>query len=379
MKRSIKNNTKKVCILRSNPVNPDSRVEKEAEALCAAGYLVEIFCWDRESNHKVKKEFVHNKIPVYRYGAKATYGGGFRNILPYLKFQVRMFIWLLRNSGRYSVIHACDFDTAFFSYLPSRIRGCSFVFDIFDYLCGDPRGFFQRTVKQSENWLIDHSDATIICTEQRKQQIRGTSPKRLVVIHNSPDINISKTSSPVIVDKSRISVVYVGVLLDNRLLSEILSYFMENDNIDYYIGGFGMLEEEVKYASEKHPNIHFVGKTSYEQTISLESECDIMTSIYDPSVENHVYAASNKFYESLMLGKPVIMVRGTGMSDCVEEHKIGSLIDYSKEGFSKGLSELIERKQEWGIIKEKMNRLYSEKYSWNKMKRRLLELYANLE
>ena len=48
----------KVCILRSNPVKPDSRVEKEALALACAGYSVEIVCWDRDSNHKAVEDFI---------------------------------------------------------------------------------------------------------------------------------------------------------------------------------------------------------------------------------------------------------------------------------------------------------------------------------
>ena len=34
-----------------------------------------------------------------------------------------------------------------------------------------------------------------------------------------------------------------------------------------------------------------------------------MTAIYDPNISNHYYAAPNKFYEALMLGKPLIMVK----------------------------------------------------------------------
>ena len=369
----------KICILRSNPVNPDSRVEKEAEALVEAGYDVDIFCWDRESNHKVVKEIVHNKIPAYRYGVKASYGGGMRNLKPYLKFQLRLVSWLLKYGGKYSVIHACDFDTAFFSYIPSRFMRCRFVFDIFDYICGEPKNVMQRLVKQSENWLINHSDATIICTEQRKEQIKGTKPKKLVIIHNSPNSNNRVFDLLEEVDKNKVSVVYVGVLLDNRLLSEMVNVFKRTPNINFYIGGFGLLEDEMRDASEKYTNIHFWGKLSYDQTLSLEEECDIMTSIYDPSVENHIFAASNKFYESLMLGKPVIMVRGTGMSTYIEENDIGEIIEYTETSFEMGLRKLIERKSEWPKMSKKMKLLYNNLFNWDVMSERLIKLYKELE
>ena len=38
---------KKIVIARSNAVEPDSRVEKEANSLAKAGYDVTILAWDR--------------------------------------------------------------------------------------------------------------------------------------------------------------------------------------------------------------------------------------------------------------------------------------------------------------------------------------------
>lgn len=42
------NSKKKIIFLRSNPVNPDSRVEKEASTLIQNGFEVEVIGWDRE-------------------------------------------------------------------------------------------------------------------------------------------------------------------------------------------------------------------------------------------------------------------------------------------------------------------------------------------
>lgn len=37
-----------VIFLRTNPVSPDPRIEKEADALIEVGYNVSVFAWDRE-------------------------------------------------------------------------------------------------------------------------------------------------------------------------------------------------------------------------------------------------------------------------------------------------------------------------------------------
>ena len=79
-----------------------------------------------------------------------------------------------------------------------------------------------------------------------------------------------------------------------------------------------------------------------------------------------------------MLAKPVVMVKGTGMSSVVEIEDIGVNIDYSIDGFEKGIEELINRKCEWAGMSARMLKVYNEKYSWEEMKVRFLSLYSRL-
>ncbi|MBO5413811.1 MAG: glycosyltransferase family 4 protein [Clostridia bacterium] len=372
-----------VVIIRSNPVKPDSRVEKEAYSLINHGYNVKILCWDRDSDHDLRRETIsvgNKRIPVFRLGFKAGFGQGFRNIIPFLKFQIAMTKWLKRNLNEYDVIHACDFDTAFFSNRISKKYNKKFIFDIFDFLGGDANTILKKIEIQLQRKLINNSDATIICTEERIHQIEGTKPKKLVVIHNTPSI----VQMPKIELKNNnmnnncIKVVYVGILQDFRLLIELSNYFKNNKHIELHIGGFGKYHNYFKMLGDEYENIHYYGRLKYEDTLALENNCDIMLAIYDPTLENHRYAAPNKFYEALMLGKPLIMAKGTGMSEVVAKNDLGEIIDYSEVGFAKGLEKLIERKNEWEKMSLKMREIYSQDYDWNEMEKRLIELYTNI-
>ena len=370
--------SKRVCIIRSNPVNPDSRVEKEAWTLKKAGYDVCILAWDRSSDIRQNEGTVtvgDMEIPIVRLGYKSTYGEGFKNLISYLKFQFAMRKWLKKHD--FDIIHACDFDTAFFARGTVK-KNQRFIFDIFDFLYGEPHNFLQKSVKKMQISLINRADATIICTEDRKRQILKSKPKRLAVVHNTPisiqigdEIRSLETSG-------NIKIVYVGILQDFRLLKEIAAAVSELPGVELHIGGFGKYEEYFAEMSEKFQNIIFYGKLSYDRTLALEKECDIMLAVYDPSIENHKFAAPNKFYESLMLGKPVIMARGTGMSDIIEKNNTGVLIEYSKKGFCEGLNCLIEQKLLWPDMSEKMVEIYNKDYNWDIMSRRLIELYGEL-
>ena len=377
---------KRVILLRSNPVDPDPPVEKVALTLLRAGYTVTIIGWDRDADYALKKELIQisdYKAEVIRFGIKAQFSGGMRkNLFPLCRFLIRLRSWLVKNKATYDVIHAFDFDTGIVASGYAKKLNKKFVYHILDYYVdshGLRRTVLEKPILELENSAIRSADATIICTEKRREQIAGSTPKRLAVIHNTPSASQIKQCDNKTQQTGRTKIVYVGILGPSRLLTEIVDAVSENSSIELHVGGFGGLKDYFIEKSNSFDNIYFHGRLAYDQTLSLENECDIMLAIYDPAIENHRFAAPNKFYESLMLGKPVIMVRGTGMSEVVENNSIGELIEYSKEGFIDGVNRLIERKDEWHSIEHRMKELYQNQYCWDEMERRLLELYGAVE
>jgi glycosyltransferase involved in cell wall biosynthesis len=376
-----KTNTR-IVLLRSNPVDPDSRVEKEVNSLTGAGYEVEILAWDRDGDYQINDAYLYlesGKVKIHRFGIPAAFDGGIKNnLIPLIKFNYRVYSWLCKNMNNYDIIHACDFDTAFIASLAAGRFKKKFVYDIFDYYIDafNVPGFLKKTIEKMDHRIINTADGVIICTEQRKEQIKGTRPRRLVVIHNAPAG--LKEIKKLALDESKIKIVYVGVLIEGRFIEEISEAVKNNPVYEFHVGGFGKLESYLREMSRKYDNIIFYGKLSYKETLELENSCDIMAAIYDPAVPNHYYAAPNKFYEALMLGKPLIMARNTGMSKIVEREGIGELIDFTRSSFSRALALLAERKQEWPVIGAKMKKIYKEHYSWDEMEKRLLNLYKEV-
>lgn len=377
---------KRVILLRSNPVNPDPPVEKAALALLSAGYNVTIIGWDRDNNDELKKDVIQisdYEAEVIRFGIKAQFSGGIRkNLFPLCRFLKRLRSWLVKNRAAYDVIHAFDFDTGFIAARYAKKFGKKLVYHILDYYVdshGLRKTILENPILTLENAVINYADATIICTEKRKEQIVGSTPKRLAVIHNTPSASRFKQCDIKTKQTGRIKIVYVGILQPARLLKEIAEAVSENNSFELHVGGFGSYEEYFKDMANRYDNIYYYGCLTYEQTLSLENECDIMLAIYDPTIENHRFAAPNKFYESLMLGKPVIMVRGTGMSEIVENNAVGELIEYSKEGFIDGVNRLMKRKDEWHSIGNRMKEIYRNQYCWDEMERRLIQIYTDLQ
>lgn len=376
---------KRVVLLRSNPVSPDPPVEKIASALLGFGYEVRILAWDRDNNYKEKSRELNvegGKVIITTFGITAQYGGRFKSIGQLLFFQIRIANWLIRNHERYDIIHAFDFDTGFIALKCAKKFDKKLVYHILDFYV-ESHGLHNtqlgKIIRKLEINVINDSNQVIICSEKRKIQIRESHPLKVCVIHNTPQfLSELDTDYTILHDNKICKIVYVGILAKGRFIEEIANIVEMDKRFEFHVGGYGYLEKKISDLAKRYNNIFFYGKLSYTETLSLEKEGDIMTAIYDPSIPNHKYAAPNKFYESLMLGKPIIMVRGTGFDEVVEQKEIGYVIEYSEESLKNGLEELLLRKEKWGEMGERGKRLYQEEFSWEIMRQRLFSVYQEL-
>lgn len=144
------------------------------------------------------------------------------------------------------------------------------------------------------------------------------------------------------------------------------------------LAGMGKLSEYAKQASEKYGNINFHGMINYEEALDLYTKCDVMFAIYDPSVPNHRYSAPNKVYEAMMNGKPIIVAKNTSVDKIVERENMGFVIEYNKDSFEKILSTI---SNDESILKKYGKNAINayRKYSWEEMKKRLIDIYEGID
>lgn len=368
-----------VVLIRSNPVKPYPRLEKMARCLIEYGCGVVVLAWDRDSDYPPREELLQLgsvSCRIIRIGLKGQFAGGIKkNLKGLVKFQQFIYKWLAEHKNEYDVVHAYDLDTGFTAQKAAKKLRKIFVYDIPDYYSNGHgyTGIIQTISNRIENNVINKAFATIICTEERKEEIKGSHPKQLFVIHNTPNIAVLPVKQE---EHDRVRFAYIGVFGRTRFLKELTEFISQRQDCELHIGGFGAnMESYFEEMAQKFDNISYYGRIPYEKTIEIERNSDILPVIYDPSLLNHKFAAPNKFYEALALGKPIIMAKGTGMSAVVEEHGIGETMEYTKEGLEKAVSQLIEKRNEWQEIGEKEQELYQSLYSWNEMERRIHNLY----
>lgn len=377
-----------IVMLRTNGCRPDPRVEKEANSLLLLPQdKLRIVCWDRDGrkgSFQEELKLANGSVPILRLGVPAPWGSGMKaTFFPMLKFEWRLFWWLLLHHRQYDTVHACDLLTGLPAWLPCKLFRKKMVYDIFDYYAAATHGpqWLLNFFAKLENAVINGADTTIICSEQRAQQIAGARPKKLVVLHNAPSRDqVSGSAEGVRVqgDPAKRKIVYVGNLVEDRFLTKALSCADQMPDVEFHIGGFGALEEQVKQLAQTHDNIFFYGKLAYSDVLALERQCHIMLALYDPAVPNHAYAAPNKFYEALALGKPLVMFRNTGMDSVILRHDIGAVCESSEEGLRDAFARLLSRQAEWERMAVTMRELFETDYCWEIMEQRLLKLYTEL-
>ena len=378
---------KRVVLLRSTPVQPDPPVEKMANTLLAEGYHVTIVAWDRNSNEECicsQMKFSNGTAEIVRFGIPAQFGGGLKKTLkPLICFQWKLFSWLMHNRNKYDIIHAFDFDTGYIACKVAKLCNKKIVYHILDYyiashgLTGSRLG---AMIEKREIKVINSVDATVICTEKRREQIAKACPRQLYVIHNTPDGNMVSSEIDIDIqgDKDKAKIVYVGIFGRKRFLQETFEVVRGRDDIEFHIGGFGDIENEVVREANTNSNVFYYGRLPYAKTLALEKHCDIMFAMYDPVIPNHQYSAPNKFYEALMLGKPIIMAKNTGFDDVICKEEVGVTAEYSADGLMKAVSELIMQRPKWKEISKNARALYEREYSWDLMHQRIREMYSNL-
>ena len=368
-----------VVILRSGPVDPYPAVEKLTSALVEQGFGVTVLAWDRngDTDKEGVLQLAGGAASIVRFGIPATFSGGLRkNLLPLLRFQRKLLRWLRCHRDEYDVIHAFDLDTGLAAKYAARRWKKKLVYQIQDFYAAcrcREGGTAYRALEKLEFSVVNFADAVTVCTEARKAQLMGSRPKSLTVLHNAPR-PIGKIE-PMPLSGQAVRIVYAGVLLEHRLLEELMDAVEADARFELHIAGFGMLADLVKSRAAACGRIVFHGKLPYNEVLSLESACHIMTALYDPAVANHRYAAPNKVYEAMMLGKPLLMCKNTGWDTVLAENGLGELIEYSRSGVEIGLKALMQKRHLWEQTAQRGRELYEREYNWEIMKGRILEIY----
>lgn len=311
---------KKVVLVRSNQIQGDSRVEKYLRFFISQSIDYDVIGWDRDnSGIKLDKvKYYRRKVGYVVGGVKAAV-----NRLFWFVFVIKM----LRQYGKQPiVIHACDLDCAYPASIYKKLfnHRAFIIFDVFDWMShsmsDNPRKIIKQSISYMESVALKYSDKLIICEEERRVQIPDWEKYSILVLPNIPTADIMTEKSNEIdcsFDDDKPVFSYVGYFGHARFLDELLN-LADEDYINLLIAGYGdkQLENKCWKLNEKK-NVKYYGKVPYSEGLSIMSKSDVIYAMYCNVLKNHYYAAPNKFYEPMMLGKPLLTTKGIIIGDKV--------------------------------------------------------------
>jgi len=315
---------KKVIIIRSI-AEVEPRTRRTVETLNEDGHCVTFFALDRECTYKQTENVLNFSIKRFRFKwFKRSIG----SVLVLPVWWTIIFFELLKNN--YDYIHCIDLDTLPPAFIAAKIKRKKIVYEIFDYAADVyPHSyglkFLRPLVKIIDDFLIPKVNGLIIADEIRFEQIGfniAHKCRKIAVIYNSPKdtyVNSDKRNSP-------FTVFYGGILEKDRGILSLIEAVSLLPHIKLVLAGFGNLEKQVEEYAFHNDNVIFLGKIDHKTLIENTKNSDIIPCLYAPIIPNNIYASPNKFFESLMMGKPSLAYKECLFSKRLKDFECGVIL-----------------------------------------------------
>lgn len=195
--------------------------------------------------------------------------------------------------------------------------------------------------------------------------------ERMLFIPNAPDQGVFHSYQKK--GDGRFTVGFIGSIRYLKQMKMLVDAANAVDVDVLFAGAGGTTTEygEIRRYCDGMKNIAFTGRYSYETEIAdLYGRVDCVYAVYDADNPNVRIALPNKLYESILCELPIIVAKGTYLSELVEENGVGISV-----------SHLDEKELEQALLKLKTEPLFREQIAdhCRKCRERLLNIEITTE
>lgn len=280
------------------------------------------------------------------------------------------------------VIHANDFDVLLMVYLSGN-KNAKLIFDAHEIYAKNAfinkykpiskvvEMIEKHIIKKRVNAFITVSHAAKSYYQQRKYS------KPAHVITNVPFLDENRTYRDV---ESIKEIVYQGQIVGDRGYEEFVeaSKYFEIGHPLFKIRGFGPLEEQIRKIVQSNPaNVRIEKPVEVSQLVDKLTESDIGVVLTKPVSINFEYTVSNKIFECIHAGLPVILSPVKEHCYLNEKYQFGIVIDeVTTEHIANAIKQLIENPDRYYELRE--NAIDAAQIlNWNQVSKQLIELYKH--
>lgn len=337
----------------------DSRVQREASSLAAAGHDVTVYCLQGSSDTmSLLGPAVRVRargIPVGSAGPgtpspfrRALRGGRVRRwadrvgwLGAYARNLLAWGRWVAADAAGADVFHAHDL-TALVALARVRPRGSALVYDVHDLFVetGTGRllpGPVRRVIERYEGHLVRRLDLVVTVNEAiAAVVVRRSRPRSLVVVHNCPSRWVVPDPRPDLlraatgIPPDAPVILYHGLLGSTRGIDRLLDAILlpEMGAAHLVLMGYGDLADSLRAAARESRlggRLHVLPAVPPAELLAWVASADV-GALAMPNASLNLYLSTpNKLFECLAAGTPVVVSDFPAVRDIVLGDPLGPL------------------------------------------------------
>ena len=389
----------------------DARVLKEAETLQSEGYQVTVHALQAQGITE-ECEVLASGIKVVRVPHGSLWGGCKKHrqsandqrvvesLGPIRNLFVKSWalcviartrthlglLWQLLRSNP-DVVHAHDVNTLPTAWLASVLRRVPLVYDAHE-ISTDREDYagFRKLVGCVEKKLMPRAAGTITTTDIRARFFAlAYGIPRPLVLQNRPRLTQAakgdKIRQELGLNKPWQIVLYQGGLQQGRGLDRVVDAARQVDNVYFVFIGGGRLELPLKEQVAKlglEQRVRFIDTVSLDDLPCYTASADIGVQPIENTCLNHFSTDSNKLFEYMMAGIPVVASSLPEIRKLVRKYDLGCLV---KPGNTGELVSAIGKLVADDKLRQKFRKnalIASQQVNWEEQEGNLLSLYKKV-
>ncbi|MDQ6682755.1 MAG: glycosyltransferase family 4 protein [Chloroflexota bacterium] len=378
----------RLTMLLRNPFTHDSRVEKEARSLTAAGYRVTVVAdaapglpdaEERDGYSVLRVERPLRRVPIARFVA-------YRN---------RLLAAVLAT--RPQILHANDTDTLEPIGAAARRLRIPFVYDAHELWLGQPprgRGplysaAFRAYYRPIESLLVPRAAAVLTVSPPIARNLaRRYRLDEVHLVPNYPELqplrrrDLRSLPGGAQIPADAPLLLHLGTIHAERGIAQLLSALAELPNVHLVLLGrdrdtswVAGLVGELGLAGR----VHVLDRVPPEQVVDLAASATIGVVSVIPDSLNSRYSLPNKLFQYLAAGLPVVATRLPQMQEVVEANGLGVNVDTRRPSeIAAGVRTILSAPGGPMAIGARARRAAEERYNWGTAETALVAAYRSV-